>query len=152
VLIRSCHCESLRDLTSSEARKRARWVIDGIDSSLGRAVIGSRRVRDLLPDDLRNMVERSQAGRPRWLIEVAAKIALYPRVRAVIFYRFGQVLSRGRLLPLAYALQARAIRGSGAEISPLADIGPGPVPRSQRWNSGWAERDSGVPISGYITE
>jgi serine O-acetyltransferase len=115
---------SLRDLTSSEARKRARWVIDGIDSSLGRAVLGSRRVRDLLPDDLRSMVERSPGGRIRWLAEVAAKIVLYPRVRAVIFYRFGQVLARRRFLPLAYALQARAIRGSGAEIGPIADIGP----------------------------
>jgi len=121
VPVRSGHS---RDVTSSEA-PQARWVINEVDPSIGGAATGSRRVRDLLPDDLRSMVERSPGGRIRWLAEVATKIVLYPRVRAVIFYRFGQVLVRRRFLPLAYALQARAIRGSGAEISPFADIGPG---------------------------
>jgi serine O-acetyltransferase len=79
----------------------------------------------VLAADLRAMVVPRSASNSAWALEVASKILLYPRVRAVIAYRLGQVLARGRRLPLAYALEARAIRASGAEISPLAQLGPG---------------------------
>jgi len=81
-------------------------------------------LRQTLRADLERMVEPRGSGR-RWALEVAAKSFLYPRIRAVIYYRLGQGLARRRLLPLAYWLESRAIRGSGAEISPLAEIGPG---------------------------
>jgi len=81
-------------------------------------------LRQTLRADLERMVEPRGSGR-RWALEVAAKSFLYPRIRAVIYYRLGQGLARRRLLPLAYWLESRAIRGSGAEINPLAQIGPG---------------------------
>ena len=78
----------------------------------------------LLAEDLRHMVEPH--GSPlRWRAEVCAKVVLYPRVRAVVYYRWSQALARRGLMPLAAALQARAIRGSGAELAPHADLGPG---------------------------
>jgi serine O-acetyltransferase len=79
---------------------------------------------DLLAD-LREMIVPRSASTSAWALEVASKVIVYPRVRAVIVYRLGQVLARHRLLGLAYAVEARAIRASGAEISPLAQIGPG---------------------------
>ena len=81
-------------------------------------------VRQLLRADLDRMIEH-HGSRPRFWLDVVAKAVLYPRVRAVIYYRLGQGLARRRLLPIAYWLESRAIRGSGAEISPKADIGPG---------------------------
>jgi serine O-acetyltransferase len=80
--------------------------------------------RDLL-SDLRAMIVPGRRSTSVWTLEVASKVLLYPRVRAVVAYRVGQVLARHHLLGLAYGLEARAIRGSGAEISPLAEIGPG---------------------------
>lgn len=80
--------------------------------------------RDLLAD-LREMVVPRSASTSVWALEVVSKALLYPRVRAVIAYRLGQWMARRRLLAIAYALEARAIRASGAEISPLAQIGPG---------------------------
>lgn len=85
----------------------------------------ARPIRDLLADDLAHLVVPSQGRTPRWRLQVAAKILLLPRVRTVVHHRFAQLAAQRRLLPLAYLLQGRAIRGSGAEISPLADIGPG---------------------------
>jgi len=84
----------------------------------------SSSLRQTLRADLERMVE-PHGSRRRWGVEVLVKSFLYPRIRAVIYYRLGQGLARRRLLPLAYWLESRAIRGSGAEISPLAEIGPG---------------------------
>jgi serine O-acetyltransferase len=84
-----------------------------------------RPVRDALRADLESMVPREGSSAPRWRLEVAVKLLLFPRVRAIAYYRIGQVLAGWGLLPLAYWLENRAIRGSGAEISPLAQIGPG---------------------------
>ncbi len=84
-----------------------------------------RPVRDLLPADLRQMVELGPGGRTRWLVEAVAKAVIYPRVRTVVYFRISQVFARRRLAPLAAFMQARAIRSSGAEIAPGADIGPG---------------------------
>jgi serine O-acetyltransferase len=79
----------------------------------------------VLMEDLRHMVIPSGPSRTRWTLEVAAKIILFPRIRAVVYYRASQLLVRKGLGPLAYAAENRAIRGSGAEISPYALIGPG---------------------------
>ena len=83
-----------------------------------------RPLHDLLPEDLRHMVTSRRTGIPL-MVETVAKAVLFPRIRAVVFFRAGQALARRGLLPAAYFLQARAIRASGAEISPLARIGPG---------------------------
>jgi serine O-acetyltransferase len=86
-----------------------------------------RPVRDALAADLRHMVEPATpgGGGPRWRLRVLVMTALMPRVRTVVFYRFGQVLAGAGLLPLAYALAARGLRASGAELHPSASIGPG---------------------------
>ncbi|WP_432541747.1 serine O-acetyltransferase [Kineococcus sp. SYSU DK002] len=77
-----------------------------------------------LRGDLEHMVEPQ--GRPTrsWLPDVAARVALVPRVRAVVQLRAAQVLAP-RFTPAALLLQARALRSAGAEISPFARIGPG---------------------------
>lgn len=97
-----------------------------------------RPIRDALAADLRHMVEPPPSppssagdqgirvrGGARWRLRVLVVMALMPRVRAVVFYRFGQVLAGAGLLPLAYAFAARGLRASGAELHPSASIGPG---------------------------
>lgn len=84
-----------------------------------------RPVRDLLADDLAHLVLPTRGRSLRWRLDVAGKILLLPRVRAVVHHRFAQLASQRGLLPAAYLIQRRAIRTSGAEISPQADIGPG---------------------------
>ena len=54
-----------------------------------------------------------------------AKLAVSPNVRAVITFRLAHALAAKGLLPIAMWLRARALRRSGAEIHPLAIIGPG---------------------------
>ena len=80
----------------------------------------------LVVSDLESMVE-VRPGRPRalWVVEVVVRLLVVPRVRAVVLFRFSQVAARRHLGPLALLLQARALRASGAEISPSADVGPG---------------------------
>ncbi|MGV1008023.1 MAG: serine O-acetyltransferase [Dermatophilaceae bacterium] len=82
------------------------------------------RSRDLLAQDLTNMIDK-RASHWRLAAEIAVKSVVFPRIRAVVFYRASQVCARRRQMTLAYWLQARAIRAAGSEISPLADIGPG---------------------------
>lgn len=53
------------------------------------------------------------------------KALLSPNVRAVITFRIASYLARRRLLPLAMWLRGRAVSRSGADIHPLATIGPG---------------------------
>ena len=91
-----------------------------------RQVLPYRPVRQALPADLRRMVPGGSRSPARWRLEVVVKTLLFPRVGAVVLFRFGQVLARRPgLLPLAYLLSRRAIAHSGAELSPLASIGPG---------------------------
>lgn len=80
--------------------------------------------RSALVADLEHMVERTGKPTGRWGAEVAVRTAVVPRVRAVVLLRASQVVAR-RSSILALALQARALRASGAEISPQAEIGPG---------------------------
>lgn len=60
-------------------------------------------------------------------VRTLARAVVFRRVRAVAAYRVGHALvcrSR-RLLPVAYWLAGRALASSGADINPLAQIGPG---------------------------
>jgi len=95
-----------------------------------------RPIRDALAADLRHMVEpcpstgaggipAGDGGGMRWRLRVLAMIALMPRVRTVVFYRFGQLFAGSGMLPLAYLLAARGLRAGGAELHPSASIGPG---------------------------
>lgn len=59
-----------------------------------------------------------------WL-RALAKFLLSPSVRVVVMYRISHVLAERGLLGLALVLRSRGIRISGAELNPLASIGPG---------------------------
>lgn len=59
------------------------------------------------------------------LTRTIARAVVFPQVRAVAYYRAGHALARRGLLPLAYLLRSRALAKTGAEINPLAVIGPG---------------------------
>ena len=74
--------------------------------------------------DLEHMVDPAGRSTAAWLPEVAVRVALVPRVRAAVLLRAAQAVAP-RSVPAAHLLQARALRGSGAEISPFADIGEG---------------------------
>lgn len=75
--------------------------------------------------DLESMVERRSTSSAAWWAEVGLRIALVPRVRAVCLFRVSQAAARRGAMPVALLLQGRTLRGSGAEISPHAEIGPG---------------------------
>lgn len=83
--------------------------------------------RSLLLADLEQTVESRGLSRTLWWVEVVLKVILVPRVRAVCLFRLSQYAARSRMMPVALFFQGRAIRGSGAEISPSAEIGPGLV-------------------------
>lgn len=61
----------------------------------------------------------------RFWTRALAKVLLQPNLRAVVTFRLAHALATRGQLPLAIALRARALRRSGAEIHPLARIGPG---------------------------
>jgi len=61
----------------------------------------------------------------RFWVRALTKLAVSPNVRAVVTYRISHALAKKGLLPLALLLRSRAIRTSGAELNPLATIGPG---------------------------
>ncbi len=84
-------------------------------------------MRSLLLADLELTIESRGLSRTLWWVEVVLKIILVPRVRATCLFRLSQYAARRRLMPVALFFQSRAIRGSGAEISPSAEIGPGLV-------------------------
>jgi serine O-acetyltransferase len=75
--------------------------------------------------DLQHMVEGRQGSGARWWAEVLVRIAVVPRVRAVCLFRLSQAAARRGAKVTALLLQSRTLRGSGAEISPSARIGPG---------------------------
>lgn len=85
----------------------------------------ARPIRDLLADDLAHLVLPTHGRSLRWRLDVAGKILLQPRVRAVVHHRFAQLATERGLTPAAWLIQRRTIRTSGAEISPQARIGPG---------------------------
>jgi serine O-acetyltransferase len=53
------------------------------------------------------------------------KALLSPNVRAVITFRLAHQLAKRGLLPVAMWLRGRAVSKSGADIHPLATVGPG---------------------------
>lgn len=61
----------------------------------------------------------------RFWTRAIGKLLVSPNVRAVVTYRIGHALTRHGMLPIALLLRSRAIKKSGAEINPLASIGPG---------------------------
>jgi serine O-acetyltransferase len=81
--------------------------------------------RALMVADLEHMVEGRQRSGARWWAEVLLRIAVVPRVRAVCLFRLSQAAARRGAKVTALMLQSRALRASGAEISPSARIGPG---------------------------
>jgi serine O-acetyltransferase len=61
----------------------------------------------------------------RFWARAIIKLVVTPGVRVVVMYRIGHALARRGLLPLALLIRARGIRISGAELNPLATVGPG---------------------------
>ena len=61
----------------------------------------------------------------RFWSRAIVKLLLSPNVRVVIVYRIGHWLTKRGLLPLGLILRTWGIRMSGAELNPLAEIGPG---------------------------
>jgi serine O-acetyltransferase len=62
---------------------------------------------------------------PRFWVHVFGKLLLNPRVRAVVTFRISHELAIRRLTPLAMFLRGRMVKVSGAEIHPMATVGPG---------------------------
>ncbi len=79
----------------------------------------------LLVADLDHMVEGRQSSGAKWWAEVLVRVVVVPRVRAVCLFRLSQAAARRGAKVTALLLQSRALRASGAEISPSARIGPG---------------------------
>jgi serine O-acetyltransferase len=82
---------------------------------------------------------RLYSDRVFWM-HAAAKLLASPGARAVITFRISHVLAERGLLPIAMLLRARALRRSGAEIHPSAEIGPGLL----------LQHSSGVVIGGAV--
>ena len=61
----------------------------------------------------------------RFWSRAIVKLLLSPNVRVVIVYRVAHWLTKRGLLPLGLILRTWGIRMSGAELNPLAEIGPG---------------------------
>jgi serine O-acetyltransferase len=61
----------------------------------------------------------------RFWARAIVKLLLSPNVRVVILYRVAHWLTTRGMLPLGLVLRTRGIRMSGAELNPLAEIGPG---------------------------
>lgn len=63
---------------------------------------------------------------PERLVKGSIKILLYPRVRAVLWFRLAQTLWANRVLRVfALLIQGHVIRSAGAELHPGATVGPG---------------------------
>ena len=60
----------------------------------------------------------------RFWTRALGKALLSPNVRAVITFRLANALARRGLTPIAMWLRGRAVSRSGADIHPLATIGP----------------------------
>ena len=61
----------------------------------------------------------------RFWTRALGKALLSPNVRAVITFRLAHYLAERGLVPLAMWLRGRAVSRSGADIHPMATIGPG---------------------------
>ena len=85
------------------------------------------RLRDLVRADVEATTHANFRlyGPGQFWMRALGKLLLGPNVRAVVTYRIAHALAQRGLLPIALLLRARALRRSGAEIHPLATIGPG---------------------------
>lgn len=61
----------------------------------------------------------------RFWARAVVKLIVSANVRVVVMYRIGHVLAGKGLLPLALLIRSRGIKSSGAELNPLATVGPG---------------------------
>lgn len=75
--------------------------------------------------DLRHMTAAWGAKPLRVLLGTVPRLPLYPALKPVVLFRMSSWCWHHGLRPIALWLKARAIRSSGAEIHPAADIGPG---------------------------
>ena len=65
-------------------------------------------------------------GRPPTWPVLLVRLALHPRFRAVLMYRFAHALhQRPATRPIAGWLTGRILRGAGAELAAASRIGPG---------------------------
>jgi serine O-acetyltransferase len=83
---------------------------------------------------------RHVTGRAFW-VRALGKALVAGSVRVVIIYRLSHLLAQRGLVPLALLLRARGIKTSGAELNPLAEIGPGL----------YIAHAVGVGIGAYVT-
>ena len=79
----------------------------------------------LMREDARGMILDRNQGRFAYFLAVITKIALYPRIQAVLAFRLAHWCYSHRLSLIAYYLQAWTLSHAGAEIHPAAQIGPG---------------------------
>lgn len=79
----------------------------------------------LMREDVRGMVVNRNQGRVKYFLSGLTKIALYPRIQAVLVFRLSHWCYTHRLTLLAYYFQAWTLSHAGAEIHPAAQIGPG---------------------------
>jgi serine O-acetyltransferase len=82
-------------------------------------------VRSALAADLRRTIPPRTVKPLVWRLEILAKCLVQPRCQALVLYRLAQPLARQGRHGLAHVMQGMAIRRSGADISPMSDIGPG---------------------------
>jgi len=78
-----------------------------------------------MASDLLATVDPDFTARRMLMPTAIAKAVVNPRVRAVLWHRLAHALSHHRLLVLGYAIRGRVLHIAGAEIHPLANIGPG---------------------------
>ncbi len=69
------------------------------------------------------------------------KAIISPNVRAVFHYRFAHALVGTPFSPISWLLRARSMKVAGAEINPLAKIGPGL----------YVVHSIGVGVGAYVT-
>lgn len=68
---------------------------------------------------------RTHYSPARFWLRAVAKFVTSPAVRVVFLYRIGHLLAKHRMLPIALLLRQWGINSSGAELNPLATVGPG---------------------------
>jgi serine O-acetyltransferase len=78
----------------------------------------------LIRSDLHAMIFDRGHHRLRKILTAVLKVLLFPRIRAVVYYRLSHLAIAWRLDPIAYAFQQFGLRCSGAEIHPKCTIGP----------------------------
>ena len=68
---------------------------------------------------------RTHYSPARFWLRAAAKFATSRGVRVVLIYRISHALAKHRMLPIALLLRQWGLNSAGAELNPLATVGPG---------------------------